>query len=514
MPQVESSVAARFLGYATTKRGYHVLIAGYSLVLALSIGLLFPGLGKDDADQLLFAQFFDWGYSIANPPLYTWLVLLSVKLFGTTGFAVVAVRQGLLLLMFVLLYRGAFKVLEDERLAALAALSPLAMYYVAWIATLNFTNTVLLMTAITATFLAIIRLDERGGISSYLLLGLLLGVGVLAKYSFALVIVALAAGCFADDRLRRRLLDWRSLVTLAVLAAMVLPHLLWLAEHRADLPELAQARLVLAPPTKRLYGAFVGLADLGDATIQFLLPAAAIAAMFFHRAFLPTPSAAVPSARYRRVLGWFLVVLGVASAIGVVAFGVTRVRTHYMAILILAPIYFFARVQAREVDAAAIRRCAAIFLGLGAVVVVGVYIKLIFEPLRCSKCHRQFPTAVFAEELRRAGFRSGTILTHWYPYRLGGNMRVAFPDSRVISGHYLENPAPPRAERGSCLYVWVPYRNGNPLSSLLHFSDVLFGARPPKNAAIGRIELPMPRSRNRHFILEYVFLKNGLSGCH
>jgi hypothetical protein len=69
-------------------------LAGHFLLrLALS-----PTLGMDDAEQILFAQQFALGYRFRQPPLFTWLLLPLVEIFGPGLLAVSVLRYLLLAL--------------------------------------------------------------------------------------------------------------------------------------------------------------------------------------------------------------------------------------------------------------------------------------------------------------------------------------------------------------------------------------------------------------------------------
>ena len=78
----------------------------------------------------------------------------------------------------------------DARWAVVAALAPLAMYYVAWDAVLNYSNTVLLLPACTATFYCRLRLQRDPRLRWYCAFGLALGIGVMSKDNYLIVAAA------------------------------------------------------------------------------------------------------------------------------------------------------------------------------------------------------------------------------------------------------------------------------------------------------------------------------------
>ena len=86
------------------------LVGHFALRLALG-----PTLGLDDAEQILFAQRWDFGYRFRQPPLFTWLLLPVIDVVGPGVLAVSLVRYLLLAITFVSLYLTARLCLDDQR---------------------------------------------------------------------------------------------------------------------------------------------------------------------------------------------------------------------------------------------------------------------------------------------------------------------------------------------------------------------------------------------------------------
>ena len=118
-------------------KGFYIIISSVLVTLFLIRGFLFDGATNDDAEQLLFSQDFAWGYILGNPPLYTWIVIAAQQVIGINLPSVTAVKFTLLWLTYHFLFKSARMVLDDDRLAIVAALSPFGFYYVAWDALLG-----------------------------------------------------------------------------------------------------------------------------------------------------------------------------------------------------------------------------------------------------------------------------------------------------------------------------------------------------------------------------------------
>ena len=71
-------------------------------------------------------------------------------------------------------------------------------------------------------------LADRPNLRRYLLFGLAMGVGALAKYNYLLFLSALLAAVLIDKTLRPVILDRRMLAGGAVSIAVTAPHFVWL----------------------------------------------------------------------------------------------------------------------------------------------------------------------------------------------------------------------------------------------------------------------------------------------
>lgn len=497
----------------TAPRGFHLLTLA---VIAAQFALrtfLFPGIGGDDGEQLVFAQFLAGGYQLRNPPLYTWLVIAAQSVVGPSVVATLIVKFALLWLIYALLWQAARMMLDDRRLAALAALSPFALYYVAWDAIHGYSHSILVTVAYLFTVWAVLRLDRKGDVGAYALFGFAVGLGFLAKYAYGIFLGALLIAGVVDPDLRRRLLHPRLSITLAVAILVVLPHLLWVVEQPHPLfppaPEGARNYLIRVA---------AGLGHASVAFVGFLSPLWILWLLFFPRAFVPR--AAVPAfgpvRRWQRFLGVLFLALVALTAAVIVGLGTDQVRTHYMFVFTLFPLYFFARVQAAGITDKAVLRFTAATTALAAVAVVGVVVKYAAEPLRCRGCQHHLPYADFARALRTAGFTQGMIVASWHPHPLAGNFRAQFPDARVIDAKHPAVRPPPRSEAGQCLLVWTPkpQPNGSDANraATIDIANTYLAAQIAPDTLAGMIEAPLAMGRGRLARLGYI-LAPGRGDC-
>ncbi|MEQ8806140.1 MAG: glycosyltransferase family 39 protein, partial [Rhodospirillales bacterium] len=335
-----SRLLDRNLAILTDQPGPPLVVGAIIMAMALIRTTLFPGTGGDDGEQLIFSQFFAWGYQVRNPPLYTWLVMAVSQVTGPGLWAVNIVKFSLLYAMYLFLWRAALRLFATRALAGLAALAPVLFYFVAWEVVTGFSHTVLTACLYAAVLWILLRQRDspQGRLGDYALLGVAIGLGGLAKYAFWIFLICLLAAALADRDLRRRLLSPWLVLSLAVAAAVLAPHYLWLAD-RLDI--LAAQ----AGDTAAAQGGFslTGLGHGVKAAAGFLSPFWLIALICFPAAFRPLKA---PDHPMIRVLGLYMVLVLAVTAVGTLIQPDFRIRTHYMFVLLFAPVWVLLRAEA------------------------------------------------------------------------------------------------------------------------------------------------------------------------
>jgi hypothetical protein len=312
---------------ATTDRGFLVYL---TLVMAAlyALRVVFSDAPEniDVREQFAFVAAWTLGYgSGANPPLFTWLAKLGLAVIGKPIAAIELVRFAALWLGCVFTWRAARRLLADGRLAALAGFAAFSSVMLGWEAVFRYTNTTLVIMSVPFAFYALVRLDQRPVLSSYLLFGAAVGVGLLSKLNFAVFAVALAAGALADPGLRARLLDRRIVVSLGVAAVIVSPLLIWFATRSQNVLAHGQQRMTLPPsyehlgvpvPVSLMLDVVVGVAGIG-------VPLLVVVALLAPLAFRPGWAVGTGDiARYQRCLAIHLAVLTGLIVAGLLIFDV------------------------------------------------------------------------------------------------------------------------------------------------------------------------------------------------
>jgi 4-amino-4-deoxy-L-arabinose transferase-like glycosyltransferase len=474
----------------TSVRGFHLSVALYLLVLWALRSTLFAGTGGDDAEQLIFSQRWALGYGIGNPPLFTWLTAIGIEIFGTAVGVVEAIKFLSLALTYVLLYRAARHILSDEKLAALAALSPIALYHLGWDAILGFTHSITLIAAIAGFYLCLLKLGDDHRWRSHLLLGLVGGLGLLTKYNFGLIALAPLIAAAFDANFRRQFASVKFFAACLLAAALFAPHAYWISQHLPELSVFAQDRLadnsLSNSLSKSVHGGFRSL----GAALNSLLPLLIFLLVLFPKAFWKDGSQGHENSRQRNLLGRAYVILGVLFVAGIVIFDIAKMRTHVFFLLILLPLYIFARIEAAELSIQKQYVFAALIGVLALCVPVGLVAKFALYPKTQFDTNMHIPYRALAERLRAAGFKTGTIFADGYPYSLGGNLRRFFPNSRIVSSKHAAFRPAHHSQTGQCLVVGSPHKRARDwpvamkqLANTYFQAALPFGLKPKKKSA-------------------------------
>jgi 4-amino-4-deoxy-L-arabinose transferase-like glycosyltransferase len=413
------------------------------LVLRLAVSEALEG---DESFHLVVAQILALGVvaDATQPPLYTWLQILFLELFGVSTFAVAGLRTLLQSLTVIALYGSARALLPGRAVPVLAALS---FWLIAEfsVESLRKSHSVLVTCLASLMFWLLIRVWKSGRTGEYLLLGGVLGLGCLAKYNFPLVAATLLVAAATLPEMRARLRDRRMLVAVSVAVIVAAPHLAWIATHASTVGAHVGRRLATAASAGPGFTLAVYRA-MPLAVLAYLYPWAIYLVVFWRSWAEPTAAATTA----RRLIERFWALAFGAFVLGLPLLDIGKFPLHWLQpILCVAPIYLFLRWPPPPWPA----RRTAVFAG---VVVGGLVLGLGQRALEVWGLHPltqsariNDPFPAVAAQIRAAGFRGGVIITPHHA--IGGNLRFLFPGSVVITYH---PPMPPRIPPGPCLIAW------------------------------------------------------------
>lgn len=212
---------------APVSAAFIAVIAAYFTAHTVLRTLLGGSFEVDEAEMFVMARDFRLGYG-PQLPLYNWLQAAAFSLFGANTFAIAATKNLLLFATYLFFYLGLVRLVPGRGLAIATTLVLLLLPNVSWQAQRAGSHTIAMLAAMGAVFWLTVMVWQVRRSRDYLLLGVALGLGGLAKYNFWLFVLGLGGSALWHPGLRAALWDRRMLGTAAIAAAMVAGPYLWI----------------------------------------------------------------------------------------------------------------------------------------------------------------------------------------------------------------------------------------------------------------------------------------------
>ena len=393
-----------------------------------------PALKWDEAEQMLWSQQLALGYG-PQPPLYTWLQWGMNQLLGPSVLALSALKHGLMALGFVCMWLAGRELL-GPRGAWWASASMLLLPPIGWYSVRDQTHSILVTSMACAAWWLLLRIVRRRQRRDFALLGLVCAAGLLAKYSFALVIGAMAAAALTVPEARRALLSrgwwWAPLVGTLV----VLPHALWLLSHLQEATTGTLGKMQIRPES----GLATGLLSLADGVGGMLLLWALVALWAFRAAWWRRPL--TPAQPWAQQLFWRYLALTLLALLAMVLVaGVTSFKGRWMQpLLCMVPLAAFAaRPELQQHPRA--RRYSGAVLVMAAVILLMAYVRPWLSGARGDADELNHPVIELAAELTQRGY-DGRSPIIGADHMMAGMLRTRFPQARVAACHPDDGAVP------------------------------------------------------------------------
>ncbi|HEY0214340.1 MAG TPA: glycosyltransferase family 39 protein [Paenirhodobacter sp.] len=288
-----------------------------------------PGVQLDEAEILVMARDFRWGYG-PQQPLYNWVQAGVFALFGINVAAMVVTKNVCLWLFYMLAFLGLRKFCDDRR-AAVATLGLLFVPTIAWEAQRTLSHSVALMVTSAAFLWAVCGLLRRDSWAGWVVLGVTLGLGGLSKTNFWILPPAVALALLmlpaAPGRVRGPGWARGGALALVIAGAILIGPLWWSMAHR-DLALMSVGKLYRSEGPAiggRLLGGTFEVLEALVLSFVLLVPVALLARRVGRGE--RAPEAAV---WLRRWLLWVLVVGLVLLAVVMTVAGATRVSPRWL----------------------------------------------------------------------------------------------------------------------------------------------------------------------------------------
>ncbi|MEK9722456.1 MAG: hypothetical protein VW405_03075 [Rhodospirillaceae bacterium] len=202
------------------------------------------------------------------------------------------------------------------------------------------------------------------------------------------------------------------------------------------------------------------------------------------------------------------------AAVSIFVIQADRLRNHYMIVLVPLVPYVFLRFGPAFSEVQ-VRRFAALISLAGVALVATLVGKYFVETSFCKSCEDHVPYDAHAEQLRAAGFIGGTVFAYFHFDPLAGNLRVRFPNARIVSAKHPGVIPPRGGAPGQCLIVWPMRGADDPKSATIHTAN-----KSPLNTGLdwnalraSRTRAPVPPWDGTVHELGFVLLKDGAGDC-
>lgn len=393
-----------------------LLLAAAHVAVRVAIS---PALKWDEAEQMLWSQHLALGYG-AQPPLYTWLQWAVNAVLGPNVLALSLLKHAALALTYVLMWLAGRELL-GPRGAWWASASMLLLPPLGWDSVRDQTHTILVTAMTCAAWWLLLRLIKQPRPRDFALLGLVCGLGMLSKYSFALVAGAMALAALTVPEARRALLSRGWWWTPVVGALVVAPHATWLATHLQEATSGTLHKMQIQQGmawSKGLLNLLAGLAGM-------MLLWALVALWAFRSAWWQRPAA--PAAPWAMSLFKRYFALVLLALLGMVLVGgVTNFRGRWLLpLLCAAPLMaFVARPELQQHPRA--RRYTGAVVAIALVLLVAAGARLWFGLVRGNADELNHPVVELAAALQEAGYDGKSPIVA-SDHMLAGTLRTRFP---------------------------------------------------------------------------------------
>ncbi len=478
--------------------------------------VLWPTLTTDDAEQALFAQHFAWSYRYRAPPLFTWMLVALGHVMPVGIVAISLLRYALLGVTYVFAWLGARRLIADPRLAALSVFSFAAIHTFSESSHRELTHTTTLAATIAVAWYVFLRLSASPRLRWYLALGATFGLGLLAKWNFVVLAAALPLACLIRRDFRPLLFTRNAIATAALAGAIALPTVI--STLRAGAPAGENVQSVFSTTGRGLGQIAAGTLQLAYTVLVYPEPLLVLLVIVLGFALWRGVLAAWDEPVAARHVDTAFV--GLTMAVGlallwalVPLIGATEFKVRYMyPVLFTLPTWLFMLVERGEPSP----RAVALFALLLIVPALQVPIERLRTGLSddCGLCLERAPFASLAAELAAADYDGGgTILADGVT--VGGNLRSAFPQARIVAPGFPVTSWPDPTGNGPCLMAWQetadPASGATP-AQFATLTDMLHGD-PDAPHRDGEVSAPLHMSDAPLFRMGYRLYEQPVGDC-
>ncbi|MCV9963498.1 glycosyltransferase family 39 protein [Pararhizobium sp. BT-229] len=430
-----------------------ILLIGAYFLLNLMVRILLPNsLEIDEAGQILMSQWYAFGYD-TQPPFFNWVQHLVIDGIGQSLFALSLVKNVFLFLSYVFYYLAARQVLTGKGFAVAAALGLLTLPEIGWLAQRDLTHSNASLLAACLFLYGLFRTLDRPTITSYLVTGVAIGIGLISKYNFSILCFCAFVAVLADPAYRQRIFDWRILVTAAVAIAIVSPHALWLFQNF----EIASHDTLEKLETGGQDGALIqiarGLSELPLTLLSFCALTVLVYACVARGRFWPALRAGTPKTRLVEIMfGALLIFLLLLIFFA----GTAELKNRWVSpVLFILPFYLCMKLDAYGVDQRDfLKRFVPVVLLLMVLIPASLVLRIVAAGPMNTHPKLTVPYQDFIENIVKTPAATPALVIAEDAF-LAGNIRMQLPDTPVDTQTYrLYSPPFDWSAENPILLVW------------------------------------------------------------
>jgi len=452
--------------FLPTPKQFFTILAAYFLLHVILRTLVSETAGIDEADQLVVGQKLSWGYG-PHAPLYTWLMMLFLRVFGPSEFSLTLLREMLLFGTYSLTYLNARLLTRSHACGVAAAVALQFHPSIVWESQRELTHSLVASMMILAALFSFLRIrPERWG--GWVAFGICGGLSVLSKYNAALFYFGMIISTLSLPSLRPRILNPRMAGSAGISLLLVSPNLWWVIHH----PDLAfQSVYKFGIHESASWGAAVrlGLLTWLETAAAHLAPLLLIFAAIFWRPLIERRAPRLHTDEGKFLWRTFLIVSAVV-VLSVLSLKVTGFKDRWLQpIFVSTPILLVVAFQ-ESLDRTRLKVLLLLGLLFSVVVLVLAPGRMFLTESRNRREILNAPFRKFAWDLATPARHADFIVAGGY--WLAGNLRLWFPGEHVFS----TDLAPPDVRAGQrCLVIWDATRRAEPPAQLVNFASAFTG---------------------------------------
>ena len=210
-----------------TSKIFFLFLIAHLIVWTLAPSLTNKNLPLDTIEALAWASNMDWGFN-KHPPLSAFAVEIFYQVFGSQDWAYYFLSQIFVVATFFIVWVFSKEFFKNQTYCLISVLLLEGIYFY------NFTTPEFNVNVCQLPFWALSVLYAWKGFKDnktldWLLFGLFAALGILSKYLFIYLLVAMDV--FFFYMIVKKKVNFKSLISLVPFFLVLLPHLIWLTEN-------------------------------------------------------------------------------------------------------------------------------------------------------------------------------------------------------------------------------------------------------------------------------------------